>query len=514
MNPILNNQVRLRPEYGYMLAGMVSRGEIHEVTPISYWDGIVLMLCNGEKKPSDIAEIFCYLTGNEKAHAEKVTREVFNRYSRYFAQTKEEMTPISWDIPALVPWIQRASVAFEGDADNLTPGQRVRAPITIKLKMTNACEVECVYCIVDRQRYAPRGKLMPHERWLEIADEISRLQVFAVDMAGGDPLVYPKIDSFMRALNDRHISFHLTTKAHVTETQAKIYRDVGLEYVQFSLDTVDPVEGAFLMQRSGFVPKALESIRHLLAAGIHVKVNAVITRYNVRSVPDLLASMSQLRVPIVRLSLGDPSPYAADPNLDLEIPHEDIKWLKEIVLPLKQKYRPMLIDSTVDDRSPLYYPWENTQRRFQEFSERNSCGAGGTAMAIYPDGKVTGCEQTASDPDRVLGDLSYQSIEEVWNSESLMTTIHPPKDKFEGQVCQECLDFYVCHNRQGRCYIEADKAYGTSYAPMPTCPKAPRYDKVVYKGQGKRKGQIRFEPPPIGADSSSSNLVSLGIPSR
>ena len=510
MNPVLNKNVRLRPEYGYMLAAMVSRGDIHEITPISYRDGIVLMLCDGEKKPSDIVEIFCYLTGSETAAAERITREVFHRYSRYFAQTKEEITPISWDISALVPWIQKASTAFEGDGDNLTPRQRVRAPLTIKIKMTNACQVECVYCIVDRQRYAPRGHLMPHERWLEIVDEISRLQVFAVDMAGGDPLVYPKIDAFMSALRDRHITFYLTTKAHVSKEQAKMYRGVGLESVQFSLDTVDPTEGAFLTQRSGFVPKAIESIRHLLAAGIYVKVNAVITRYNVRSVPDLLASMSQLGVPLVRLSISEPSPYAVDPNLDLEVPHEDLEWLKETVLPLKQKYLPMLIDSTADDRSPLYYPWEDTQRRSQEFSERNLCGAGGTGMAIYPDGKVTGCEQAATDPDRILGDLSYQSIEEVWNSESLMTTIHPPKEKFEGQVCQECLDFYVCHNGKGRCYIEADQAYGTNYAPMPTCPKAPRYDKVVYKGQGKRKGQIRFEPPPIKSDAL--NLVSLNKP--
>ena len=501
MNPVLNKQVRLRPEYGYMLAGMVSRGEVREITPISYWDGIVLMLCDGEKKPSDIVEIFCYLTGSERAQAEKVTREVFNRYSRYFAQTMEEITPISWDIPALVPWIQNASIALEGVPDTITPGQRVRAPLTLKLKMTNACEVECVYCIVDRQRYAPRGKLMPHERWLEIVDEISRLQVFVVDMAGGDPLVYPKIDSFMRALSDQHISFYLTTKAHVTETQAKMYREVGLEYVQFSLDTVDPIEAAFLTQRSGFVRKALDSIHHLLAAGIYVKVNAVITGYNVRSVPDLLESMSQLGVPLVRLSVSDPSPYASDPNLDLDVQPEDLEWLKEIVLPLKQKYQPMMIDSTADDRSPLYYPWEDTQKRYQEFSERNLCGAGGTAMTIYPDGKVTGCEQASTERDRVLGDLSYQSIEEVWNSESLMTTIHPPKEKFKGQVCQECLDFYVCHNQQGRCYIEADKAYGTNYAPMPTCPKAPRYGKVVYKGQGKRKGQIRFEPPPMRTGS-------------
>lgn len=498
MNPVLNKQVRLRPEYGYMLAGMVSRGEIREVIPISYRDGSVLMLCDGEKKPSDIAEIFCYLTGSERAHAEKVTREVFNRYSRYFAQTKDEITPISWDISTLVPWIQSASIGFEGDSDNLTPGQRVRAPLTIKLKMTNACQVECVYCIVDRQRYAPRGNLLPHERWLEIVEEISRLQVFAVDMAGGDPLIYPNINSFMRALSDRNISFFLTTKAYVSEEQANVYRDAGLEYVQFSLDTVDPVEGTFLTQRSGFVPKALESIRHLLAVGIYIKVNAVVTRYNVRSVPDLLESMSQLGVPIVRLSISDPSPFAVDPNLDLEVPRADLEWLKETVLPLKPKYLPMLIDSTADYLSPLYYPWEDTQRRFQEFSSRNLCGAGGTAMAIYPDGKVTGCEQAAADPDRVLGDLSYQSIEEVWNSESLMTTIHPSKDKFKGQVCQECLDFYVCHNGKGRCYIEADKAYGTNYAPMPTCPKAPPYGKVFYKGQGKRKGQIRFAPPPIG----------------
>ena len=89
---------------------------------------------------------------------------------------------------------------------------------------------------------------------------------------------------------------------------------------------------------------------------------------------------------------------------------------------------------------------------------------------IGADGRAFLCEQMKMSEEFVVGDLSVQSIQEVWNSPRLLDFIYPERERFEGTICRQCPEFEKCMWESGRCYRDAYFCYGTIYDSPPLCP--------------------------------------------
>jgi hypothetical protein len=63
-------------------------------------------------------------------------------------------------------------------------------------------------------------------------------------------------------------------------------------------------------------------------------------------------------------------------------------------------------------------------------------------MMICSDGKVIPCEQMPETEPYFCGDVSHQSILEVWNGQRLRElTYGVPWEKFKDTVCQDCNEW-------------------------------------------------------------------------
>ena len=113
--------------------------------------------------------------------------------------------------------------------------------------------------------------------------------------------------------------------------------------------------------------------------------------------------------------------------------------------------------------------------REETWSQRAFCTGGRYAFVLLPDGKVTMCEELYYHPAYIMGDLSRQSIMEMWNSEEALRISYPDKHAVLDGPCRDCPDFKACHISPGRCVREAIKQYGPErhYYPDPRCPHAP-----------------------------------------
>ncbi|ALS10062.1 hypothetical protein ABE82_26235 (plasmid) [Paenibacillus peoriae] len=113
--------------------------------------------------------------------------------------------------------------------------------------------------------------------------------------------------------------------------------------------------------------------------------------------------------------------------------------------------------------------------RKKNFWERAYCTANRRGVVVLPDGKVTICEELYNHEHFIIGDLTKQTLLEVWNSPKALELAYPQQAAVSNGPCHDCSDFQRCHEGLGRCVREALKAYGYDqhYAPDPRCPRAP-----------------------------------------
>lgn len=152
-----------------------------------------------------------------------------------------------------------------------------------------------------------------------------------------------------------------------------------------------------------------------------------------------------------------------------------MKKIKEKLEDLKRVY-----DNRIDINFSSY-PLENDfsgkspEKKKKNYDERSRCSANFYAFIVLPDGKVTICEELYWHPQFIIGDLSKQSIMEVWNSERAVELYKITKEKVRDEsACKSCDQFEPCHIYKGVCWKDVLYAYGEENwdYPDPKCHKA------------------------------------------
>ncbi|MFN8062429.1 MAG: radical SAM protein [Vicinamibacterales bacterium] len=259
----------------------------------------------------------------------------------------------------------------------------------------------------------------------------------------------------------------LSTKSHVSRDVAARLKGAGLDHLQVSIDGATSEIADFMTNSRGFFSPILNTIRNAQDVGISVRTNCVLTSCNTRSAPQLLVLLADLGVEVIRLT-----PYGLSPYTELAptlFPaRQDLSWLATEVMVFGRRY------SNVDVQlGGVAAEAATARQREQQWHERSSCSAGRYGMIVLSDGKVILCDEVPVAAHFVVGDLTHQSLMDVWDSPALAHCVHPPQAKFGGTSCQRCAAFAECHQLKGRCFRDAWKAFGTFYAPAPTCPQAP-----------------------------------------
>jgi radical SAM protein with 4Fe4S-binding SPASM domain len=118
------------------------------------------------------------------------------------------------------------------------------------------------------------------------------------------------------------------------------------------------------------------------------------------------------------------------------------------------------------------------------FQNRVLCTANHSHLFILPDGKVTICEQLYWNPRFIVGDLTKQSISDVWNSNEAKNLYYLTQDRISKEShCSICNMFQKCREELGGvCWKETIAAYGDEKwdYPDPNCPFSPTVTNQVF----------------------------------
>ncbi|HWK20899.1 MAG TPA: GTP 3',8-cyclase MoaA [Microbacteriaceae bacterium] len=162
----------------------------------------------------------------------------------------------------------------------------------LRVSVTEKCSLRCTYCMPAEglPAIAREDLLTPLEIGRVVGIAAGRLGVRDVRFTGGEPLMRADLAHIVRESRAAapHASFAMTTNGIGLDRRLGELLAAGLDRVNISLDTVNPVHFARLTRRDR-LESVLDGIRAARAAGIvPLKLNAVMMRETLGDAPQLL----------------------------------------------------------------------------------------------------------------------------------------------------------------------------------------------------------------------------------
>jgi cyclic pyranopterin phosphate synthase len=154
----------------------------------------------------------------------------------------------------------------------------------LRISVTDRCNFRCTYCMPKsvfghEYRFMDRKELLTFEELERVAKAFVALGVEKIRLTGGEPLLRKQIEHLVARLGAIDgLDLTLTTNASLLARKAEVLRDAGLDRVNVSLDSLDDATFRAMNDVDFPVARVLEGIEAAAAAGLPVKVNAVVKR--------------------------------------------------------------------------------------------------------------------------------------------------------------------------------------------------------------------------------------------
>jgi mycofactocin radical SAM maturase len=154
------------------------------------------------------------------------------------------------------------------------------APICLTWELTYACNLSCVHCLSSSGRRDPRE--LTTDQAKTVIDELQRMQVFYVNVGGGEPTVRPDFWELVDYATAHDVGVKFSTNGIkitpevATRLAASDYVDVQISLDGATADVNDAVRGP------GSYATALRAMQNLSDAGFTgFKLSVVCTRHNI-----------------------------------------------------------------------------------------------------------------------------------------------------------------------------------------------------------------------------------------
>lgn len=159
----------------------------------------------------------------------------------------------------------------------------------LRVSVTDRCNFRCVYCMPKEvfgrdHAFLERRELLSLEELARVVGVFADLGVRTVRITGGEPLVRRNVEHLVELLSEietpdgGRLELALTTNGSLLAQKAAALAAAGLSRVTVSLDSLD--DDAFRAMNDVDFPvqRVLEGIDAATAAGLPVKINAVVKR--------------------------------------------------------------------------------------------------------------------------------------------------------------------------------------------------------------------------------------------
>jgi cyclic pyranopterin phosphate synthase len=153
----------------------------------------------------------------------------------------------------------------------------------LRISVTDRCNFRCTYCMPKEvfgrdYRFLDRRELLTFEEIARVARVFVSLGTQKIRITGGEPLVRRDLERLIEQLAGLDVDLTLTTNGSLLPAKAPALANAGLRRITVSLDALDDAMFRALNDVDFPVDRVLDGIDAAVAAGLPVKVNAVVKR--------------------------------------------------------------------------------------------------------------------------------------------------------------------------------------------------------------------------------------------
>ncbi|MFZ0386117.1 MAG: mycofactocin radical SAM maturase [Solirubrobacteraceae bacterium] len=300
------------------------------------------------------------------------------------------------------------------------------APICLTWELTYACNLACVHCLSSSGRRDPRE--LSTQECRAVIDELQRMQVFYVNIGGGEPTVRRDFWELVDYATAHRVGVKFSTNGSRITPQAA-QRLAASDYVdvQISLDGAtaavnDHVRGA------GSFEMAVTAMEHLAEASFAgFKLSVVCTRQNIGQLDEFKAIADRFGAQL-RLTRLRPSGRGADVWDELHPLPEQQRELYDWLMAHGEN---VLTGDSFFHLSALG----------ESLPGLNLCGAGRVVCLIDPVGDVYACPFAIHESFLAGNVRSPGGFQAVWRESELFTQLRAPQT---AGICHSCQHFDSC----------------------------------------------------------------------
>lgn len=321
------------------------------------------------------------------------------------------------------------------------------SPIYIRIKPTNRCNHNCNYChyrhsYLDLDQYSPQDEI-PHERMLQMIDDMAELGVKGVTFSGGgEPLIYPYIEETMQRVLTNGIDLSIITNGSMLNgKRAEILAHA--KWVRISIESCN--DEAYCRIR-GLKAGAFDALCENIANFAKIKeqscelgINVVVNNENykeIRKIAELMKQLGANHVKFAPLCTNDTWGYhAAFKDEVTEVLAKAQKDLGNESFRIIDLYTGDFADSVVFER------------------QYSKCPAKEFLCAIGANSKVYYCQDKAYLSDGMVCDLSKERLKDAWFSEKVT-------QQFKAFDAMKCCKQHCVHDQRNQLlnsFLEMDR---------------------------------------------------------
>lgn len=308
--------------------------------------------------------------------------------------------------------------------------QGLDAPICLTWEITYACNLQCIHCLSSSGRRDPRE--LTTEQAKAVLDELRDLQVFYINIGGGEPMIRKDFFDILEHAQHNNIGVKFSTNGtHIDAANARRLASMDYIDIQISLDGIDSVTNDSVRGKGSYAV-ARQAMGHLRDANFGAfKISVVVTRNNVDQLDDfkVLADSYGAQLRITRLR---PSGRGVDSWSDLHPTQAQQRQVYDWLI-------------THGDNVLTGDSFFHLNALGQALPGLNMCGAGRVVCLIDPIGDVYACPFVIHEQFKAGSIHDQGGFTHVWRNSELFVSLRQPES---AGACTSCGNYDSC---QGGC---------------------------------------------------------------
>jgi len=214
-------------------------------------------------------------------------------------------------------------------SDKLKNGESIAI---IQLQYDYRCNFKCQHCsISDFRKNKNTTRMLTVTDIKDLSKQAHELGLAHIDITGGEPLLFKDLDALVEAIDPSKFYLQMDTNGWLmTPEKATHLKNIGIDKIQLSIDSLDATEHDNFRRKNGSHLKAINAIDIIKNAGLNMHIATVVTKQRLRSA-EFIDFLKFAKSKEVAVSVCWPKPVGEwTGNTDVLVDANDISYLDSL----------------------------------------------------------------------------------------------------------------------------------------------------------------------------------------